>query len=45
MYRISASSSKGSGRFAEKMAITVAEVMQVPHSDGVRIGQDCVLFI
>ena len=33
MYWISASSSEGSGRFAE-MAITVPEVMQLPHSAG-----------
>jgi hypothetical protein len=33
MYRISASSSEGSWKFAE-MAISVPEVMQVPHSAG-----------
>jgi len=43
MYRISASSSEGSGQFA-KMAIRAAEVMQVPQLDAVRIGQDLCAF-
>jgi hypothetical protein len=47
MYRISASSSEGSGRFAE-MAVRVPEVMQVPcsagHLDAVWMGQDLCAF-